>query len=145
MARRIHTSAQIIHKLREAEVLLAQGQSVQQSARQIEVTEQTYYRWRKEYGGLRVNQAKRREVVQHLCTTLEISQRRACTVLGVPRSTHHYRPISPADEAGVSATYGLSWPRSMAGMVIDELPHCYSKKDSRSIIREWSVCGVEKD
>ena len=59
MARRIHTSAQIIHKLREAEVLLAQGQSVQQSARQIEVTEQTYYRWRKEYGGLRVNQAKR--------------------------------------------------------------------------------------
>ncbi len=59
MARRIHTSAQIIHKLREAEVLLAQGQSVQQAARQIEVTEQTYYRWRKEYGGLRVNQAKR--------------------------------------------------------------------------------------
>ncbi len=46
MARRIHTSAQIIHKLREAEVLLAQGQSVQQAARQIEVTEQTYYRWR---------------------------------------------------------------------------------------------------
>ena len=98
MARRIHTSEQIIHKLREAEVLLAQGQSVQQAARQIEVTEQTYYRWRKEYGGLRVNQAKRREVVQHLCTTLEISQRRACTVLGVPRSTHQYRPISPSDE-----------------------------------------------
>ena len=40
MARRIHTSEQIIHKLREAEVLLAQGQSVQQAARQIEVTEQ---------------------------------------------------------------------------------------------------------
>ena len=59
MARRIHTSAQIIHKLREAEVLLAQGQSVQQAARQIEVTEQTYYRWRKEFGGLRVHQAKR--------------------------------------------------------------------------------------
>ncbi len=59
MARRIHTSEQIIHKLREAEVLLAQGQSVQQAARQIEVTEQTYYRWRKEYGGLRVHQAKR--------------------------------------------------------------------------------------
>ncbi len=53
MARRIHTSAQIIHKLREVEVLLAQGQSVQQASRQIGVTEQTYYRWRKEYGGLR--------------------------------------------------------------------------------------------
>ena len=38
-------------------------------------------------------------MVQHLCTTLDISQRRACTVLGVPRSTHQYRPISPADES----------------------------------------------
>ncbi len=64
MARRIHTSEQIIHKLREAEVLLAQGQSVQQAARQIEVTEQTYYRWRKEYGGLRVNQAKRLKALE---------------------------------------------------------------------------------
>jgi transposase-like protein len=59
MARRKYTSEQIIHKLREAEVLLSQGQSVREAARQIEVTEQTYYRWRKEYGGLRVDQAKR--------------------------------------------------------------------------------------
>ena len=57
MARRIHTSEQIIHKLREAEVLLAQGQSVQQAARQIEVTEQTYYRWRNEYNHKRAHSA----------------------------------------------------------------------------------------
>jgi putative transposase len=50
---------QIIGKLREAELLLAQGQTVPQAAKKIGVTEQTYYRWRKEYGGLRTDQAKR--------------------------------------------------------------------------------------
>ena len=49
-------------KLREAEVGLAQGQTVGQVCKQIGVTEQTYYRWRKEYGGLRLNQAKRLKV-----------------------------------------------------------------------------------
>ena len=64
MARRIYTAAQIIHKLREVEVLLAQGQSVQQASRQIGVTEQTYYRWRKGYGGLRLDQGKRLKVLE---------------------------------------------------------------------------------
>ncbi len=64
MAGRIDTAEQIIHKLREVEVLLAHGQSVQQASRQIEVTEQTYYRWRKEYGGLRLDQAKRLKVLE---------------------------------------------------------------------------------
>ena len=50
---------EIIAKLREAEVRLSQGESVAMAAKQIGVTEQTYYRWRKEYGGLQVNQAKR--------------------------------------------------------------------------------------
>jgi transposase-like protein len=59
MARKRFTAEQIIMKLREAEVGLAQGQTVGQVCKQIGVTEQTYYRWRKEYGGLRLNQAKR--------------------------------------------------------------------------------------
>ena len=59
MARKRHTAEQIIHKLREAEVALSQGQTVKAVCRQLEVTEQTYYRWRKEYGGLKVDQAKR--------------------------------------------------------------------------------------
>ena len=59
MARKRHSSEQIIRKLREAEVLLAKGETVGAVARQLEVTEQTYYRWRKEYGGLRIDQAKR--------------------------------------------------------------------------------------
>ncbi len=54
-----HTPEQIISKLREAEVLLAKGISVSQASKQIGVSEQTYYRWRKEYGGLKVEQAKR--------------------------------------------------------------------------------------
>lgn len=59
MARKRHSPEQIIRKLREAEVLLAKGETVGAVARRLEVTEQTYYRWRKEYGGLRIDQAKR--------------------------------------------------------------------------------------
>lgn len=59
MKKKRHSTEQIIAKLREAEVLLSQGQTVAQACKQLEVTEQTYYRWRKEYGGLQVDQAKR--------------------------------------------------------------------------------------
>ena len=59
MAKKRHTAEQIIHKLREAEVALGQGKDVKAVCKQLEVTEQTYYRWRKEYGGLRMDQAKR--------------------------------------------------------------------------------------
>ena len=54
-----YTPEQIIHKLREAEVLLIQGMTTTEASRQIGVVEQTYDRWRKEYGGMRTNQAKR--------------------------------------------------------------------------------------
>ena len=58
MAGKRFTAEQIIIKLREAEVGLAQGQTVGQVSKQIGVTEQTYYRSRKEYGELRIYQAK---------------------------------------------------------------------------------------
>ena len=64
MARKRFTAEQIISKLREAEVLLAQGQKMGQVCKRIGVTEQTYYRWRKEYGGLRLDQAKRLKVLE---------------------------------------------------------------------------------
>jgi transposase-like protein len=54
-----YTAEQIITKLREAEVALAKGQSISQVVRKLGIVEQTYYRWRKEYGGLRTNQARR--------------------------------------------------------------------------------------
>ncbi len=50
---------QIIGKLREAEVLLSQGRTVKQVSREMGVTERTYYRWRKEYGGFKISQARR--------------------------------------------------------------------------------------
>ena len=59
MARKGYTPEQIINKLREAEVLLSQGTTAGEASRKIGVTEQTYYRWRKEYGGMRLEQAKR--------------------------------------------------------------------------------------
>ena len=59
MPRKRHTVEQIIGKLREAEAQLAQGATVAEVCRSLGVTEQTYYRWRKEYGGLKLDQAKR--------------------------------------------------------------------------------------
>jgi len=59
MVRKSYTPEQLISKLREAEVLLSQGATVAEASKKISVTEQTYYRWRKEYGGMRIEQAKR--------------------------------------------------------------------------------------
>ncbi len=59
MPRKRYTPEQIINSLREAEVLMSQGSSAGEAARHLGITEQTYYRWRKEYGGMRINQAKR--------------------------------------------------------------------------------------
>ncbi len=59
MPRKRYTPEQIINSLREAEVLMSQGSTAAEAARHLGITEQTYYRWRKEYGGMRINQAKR--------------------------------------------------------------------------------------
>ena len=59
MVRKGFKPEQIIGKLRQAEVLLSQGSTVGEASRKLGVTEQAYYRWRKEYGGMRVEQAKR--------------------------------------------------------------------------------------
>jgi len=59
MSRKRFSPEQIIAKLREAEVALSQGMTIGQICRQQGIAEQTYYRWRKEFGGLKVSQAKR--------------------------------------------------------------------------------------
>jgi len=59
MARKRHSAEEIIGKLREAEVSLAQGKKVPDVCRALGVSEQTYYRWRNEYGGLKIDQARR--------------------------------------------------------------------------------------
>ncbi len=64
MRPRKYTTEKIIVKLREAEVLISQGMDVDEISRQIGVSRQTFYRWRKEYGGMRVDQARRLKVLE---------------------------------------------------------------------------------
>jgi len=59
MARKRFSAEQIINHLRQAEILISQGKTVRETSRQLGITEQTYYRWRKEYGGMDVSQARR--------------------------------------------------------------------------------------
>lgn len=59
MRQKRFSAEQIVNKLRQVEVAIAQGRTVAQACNAIGVTEQTYYRWRKEYGGLKTDQAKR--------------------------------------------------------------------------------------
>jgi len=71
MGRQRFTPEQIIAKLREAEVALSRGQTVVQVCRQLNITEQTYYRWRNEYGGLKLDQAKRLKELERENTRLK--------------------------------------------------------------------------
>ncbi len=71
MVRKTLTAEQIINKLREAEILLSQGATIGEASKKIGVTEQTYYRWRKEYGGMRVEQARRLKELEKENTRLK--------------------------------------------------------------------------
>ena len=71
MGRRIHSPEQIVRKLREVEVLSSQGSTIGQASRQLGITEQTYYRWRKQYGGMQVSQARRLKELEKENTRLK--------------------------------------------------------------------------
>ena len=72
MAKRIrYTPEQIITKLREAEVFLSQGKTISQACRRIEISDQTYYRWRREYGGMDVTQARKLKEMEKENTQLK--------------------------------------------------------------------------
>ena len=71
MARKAYTPEQIINKVREAEILISQGATVGEASRKIGVAEQTYYRWRKEYGGMRIEQARRLKELEKENTRLK--------------------------------------------------------------------------
>jgi transposase-like protein len=71
MVRKGYTPEQIINKLREVEILLNQGSSIIEASRKIGVTEQTYYRWRREFGSMRVEQAKRLKELEKENTRLK--------------------------------------------------------------------------
>ncbi len=71
MTKRSYTPEKIINKLREVEILLSQGSPIGEAARKIGVTEQTYYRWRREYGGMRIEQVKRLKELEKENTRLK--------------------------------------------------------------------------
>ena len=71
MVKKGYAPEQIIGKLREAEILLSQGSTISEASRKIGITEQTYYRWRKEYGGMRVEQARRLKELEKENTRLK--------------------------------------------------------------------------
>lgn len=71
MPRNRHTVEQIIAKLREVEMALSKGQSVVQMCRTQGITEQTYYQWRNEYGGLKIDQVKRLKELERENTRLK--------------------------------------------------------------------------
>jgi transposase-like protein len=71
MPKKANTPEQIINKLREAEIMLSQGTTITLICKKIGVTDQTYYRWRKEYGGMRVDQARRLKELEQENTRLK--------------------------------------------------------------------------
>ncbi len=98
-----HKPEEIIGKLREAEIVLAQGGTTADACRRIGVTEQAYYRWRKEYGGLKVDQARRMKELEKENTRL----RRAVSDL-IPKSREFdSRGGFPRGENSESMTPGV--------------------------------------
>jgi putative transposase len=69
--RRRHTPEQIIRKLREAERLLGEGKTIPEAAKAIEISEQTYHRWRNQYGGMKAQDAKRLKELERENLTLK--------------------------------------------------------------------------
>ena len=69
--RRVYTPEQIITKLREAEIYIGQGKTVKETSKQLGISEQTYYRWRKEYGGMDIPQAKKLREIEKENTRLK--------------------------------------------------------------------------
>lgn len=64
MPRQRYTTEQIINKLRRAKVLISQGRSIREVAKELVISDHTYYRWRREYGGIRTEQAKRLKMLE---------------------------------------------------------------------------------
>ena len=125
MAKRKYSSEEIIHKLREADVLHGQGKTITEACKQLAITDQTYFRWRKRYGGLKVDQAKRRrEAVALVRSRHRFSERRICRALGIARSTLRYVPEPRPDEAplrsaviGLASQYGRYGYRLVTGLL----------------------------
>src|SRR6266853_502393 len=115
MARKRYKPEEIVAKLRQVDVLVSQGQGMTEAIRQIGVSEVTYYRWRQEFGGLKIEQVR---------AQLHVSERRACAALGQHRSTQRKVPRGREDEERLTADiielaqqYGRYGYRKVAGLL----------------------------
>ena len=97
--RKRHGPDEIIKKLRDAEMAAGQGEDLAKILQRLEVSEQTYYRWKQQYGGMKAPDAKgRRRAADHLEESFGASERRSCKVVSQHRTTQRYRAITPDDE-----------------------------------------------
>ena len=97
-----HSAEQIVRKLREAEVELARGATVKDACRKLAITEHTYYRWRREYGGLRVDQARRLKQQRSDVVISNLRDRRV--TLAIERTEHEAKlPIRHRSTFGDAA------------------------------------------
>jgi transposase-like protein len=71
MKRKLHTPEQIVKKLREADTIIAQGGTVDQVCKQLQISDATYYKWRKQYGQMKLNQVRQLKTLQKENTRLK--------------------------------------------------------------------------
>lgn len=121
MARRkAHTPEEIVAKLRQAEVLVAQGRTVAEAVRSIGVTEPTYYRWRTEFGGLKLDQVKRLKELERekLLHSAAPGAAWACLGLRLCRGPHPgWAQVPHAMRGGRVQSRGVGDPRGAAALL----------------------------
>jgi uncharacterized protein YjcR len=97
MRRKRHTPEQVVRKLREAKADLAGGQSVEEVCKKLEVSPQTYFRWKKEYGGAKADEVKRlKEMERENQRTSRMQRASACSSAGCRLGREARRPTSHA-------------------------------------------------
>ena len=113
MGRKRQHSEQIITALREAEVGLARGKSVKLISRELGITEQTYYRWRREYGGMKVSQARRlKELERENGREASVADLTLDKLIWRKRPRATSEPRAPATAWARRSHVGHSWPVS---------------------------------
>ena len=108
-AKRKHTPEEIINKLREAVVVVAAGSTVAEASRRIGVSEQTFYRWRAEYGGLRIDQARRLKQLETENGRLKRAVAELTLDNQILRQAAEGNFWAPPAAAAVSNTSGVAW------------------------------------
>jgi putative transposase len=110
MKRRRHTPEQVIRKLAEADKLLAEGKTVEEACRHLEITESTYHRWRSQFGGMKANDAKRLKELEHENARLK----KLLAEAELERFAHGCEP-SPSNVRDGAGDAPHPWPGRRAG------------------------------